>query len=144
MWCQICGFHCAGLQRYGWLRHDGRSFGVQEIIDGHLNISTTFVCPPLSPPSFHMLSSHLFRNIDQLTDARSKAAPSESQMRGGCRPMLDTFHGPLSSSWRRSLAPADPACTYDRARSWTKPEVPPAVQRASRPALVDTKAIFDW
>lgn len=32
-----------GLQRYGWHRHDGRSFGAQEIIDGQFNITTTFV-----------------------------------------------------------------------------------------------------
>lgn len=31
------------LSQYGWLRHDGLSYGHQEIIDGSLLISTTFV-----------------------------------------------------------------------------------------------------
>ena len=34
---------CAGLRRYGWLRHDGRTFGEQELLDGGLNITTSFV-----------------------------------------------------------------------------------------------------
>ena len=29
--------------RYGWSDHDGRSFGYQEILDDHANISTSFV-----------------------------------------------------------------------------------------------------
>eukprot|EP00250_Pteridium_aquilinum_P016497 c23131_g1_i1 orf=429-2942(-) len=31
------------MQRYGWLRHDGRSFGYQEIVDGSTLLKTTFV-----------------------------------------------------------------------------------------------------
>mmetsp|Transcript_7619 Transcript_7619/g.22485 ORF Transcript_7619/g.22485 Transcript_7619/m.22485 type:complete len:941 (+) Transcript_7619:605-3427(+) len=32
-----------GLRKYGWARHDGRTFGVQELLDGHLNITTSLV-----------------------------------------------------------------------------------------------------
>ncbi|XP_018495137.1 mannosyl-oligosaccharide glucosidase [Galendromus occidentalis] len=32
-----------GLQRYSWLKHDGVNFGEQTIIDGNLNITTSFV-----------------------------------------------------------------------------------------------------
>ncbi|NXG76109.1 MOGS glucosidase, partial [Baryphthengus martii] len=35
-----------GLSRYGWLMHDGESFGVQEIQDGALRLSTEFVKRP--------------------------------------------------------------------------------------------------
>ncbi|XP_071479946.1 mannosyl-oligosaccharide glucosidase-like [Diadema antillarum] len=31
-----------GLERYGWLEHDGVNFGIQEIIDGPLQIKTAF------------------------------------------------------------------------------------------------------
>ncbi|MCO5574989.1 hypothetical protein L7F22_028786 [Adiantum nelumboides] len=31
------------MKRYGWLRHDGRSFGYQEILDGNTLLKTTFV-----------------------------------------------------------------------------------------------------
>jgi len=31
------------LTRYGWIRHDGVSFGEQEIIDGELHMTTTFL-----------------------------------------------------------------------------------------------------
>lgn len=31
------------LDRYGWIEHDGRSFGVQEIFDKFLKLETTFV-----------------------------------------------------------------------------------------------------
>lgn len=36
-------FLCLGLRRYGWLRHDGRTFGEQELLDAHLNITTSMV-----------------------------------------------------------------------------------------------------
>lgn len=39
VWCS----HTAGLRRYGWLRHDGRTFGEQELLDGSLNITTSVV-----------------------------------------------------------------------------------------------------
>lgn len=35
-----------GLPRYGWLLHDGLSFGVQEIRDGGLSLQTEFVKRP--------------------------------------------------------------------------------------------------
>ncbi|NXJ87212.1 MOGS glucosidase, partial [Trogon melanurus] len=35
-----------GLSRYGWLMHDGRSFGTQEIRDGALTLTTEFVKRP--------------------------------------------------------------------------------------------------
>ncbi|VDP42768.1 unnamed protein product, partial [Soboliphyme baturini] len=38
-WCEDDN----NLQRYGWLEHDGESFGVQEIVDGGLKLKTTFV-----------------------------------------------------------------------------------------------------
>ena len=31
------------LDRFGWLKHDGVSFGVQELIDRGVNITTSFV-----------------------------------------------------------------------------------------------------
>ncbi|KAI5063243.1 hypothetical protein GOP47_0021790 [Adiantum capillus-veneris] len=31
------------MKRYGWLRHDGRSFGYQELLDGSMLLKTTFV-----------------------------------------------------------------------------------------------------
>jgi mannosyl-oligosaccharide glucosidase len=31
------------LERYGWLEHDARNFGVQELRDGPLAITTSFV-----------------------------------------------------------------------------------------------------
>ncbi|XP_014477267.1 PREDICTED: mannosyl-oligosaccharide glucosidase GCS1 [Dinoponera quadriceps] len=38
-WCE----QGDGLNRYAWLEHDGRTFGVQEIVDNHSTIRTTFV-----------------------------------------------------------------------------------------------------
>ncbi|NWH83150.1 MOGS glucosidase, partial [Piaya cayana] len=35
-----------GLSRYGWLQHDGESFGAQEIEDGKLRLKTEFVKRP--------------------------------------------------------------------------------------------------
>ncbi|NXY00513.1 MOGS glucosidase, partial [Centropus bengalensis] len=35
-----------GLSRYGWLQHDGESFGVQELQDGKLWLRTEFVKRP--------------------------------------------------------------------------------------------------
>lgn len=32
-----------GLDRYGWTKHDGRNFGVQEIVDNGVLLKTTFV-----------------------------------------------------------------------------------------------------
>lgn len=32
-----------GLGRYGWTRHDGRSFGEQELVDGRFVLNTTFL-----------------------------------------------------------------------------------------------------
>lgn len=32
-----------GLASYGWLRHDGRSFGRQQLVDKDYNISVTMV-----------------------------------------------------------------------------------------------------
>lgn len=37
-----------GLGSYGWLRHDGETFGVQEIIDYPYNITTSWVCVEIS------------------------------------------------------------------------------------------------
>ena len=34
--------HTTGLQQFGWQRHDGRSFGRQELRDGHMNLTTSF------------------------------------------------------------------------------------------------------
>jgi mannosyl-oligosaccharide glucosidase len=31
------------LEKYGWTKHDGRSFGLQEIHDGPVSIETSFV-----------------------------------------------------------------------------------------------------
>lgn len=41
-WCD----QSDGLQKYGWLAHDGINFGVQEIVDQHFNMSTWFVKRP--------------------------------------------------------------------------------------------------
>ncbi|KYN05737.1 PREDICTED: mannosyl-oligosaccharide glucosidase GCS1 [Cyphomyrmex costatus] len=38
-WCE----QSDELNRYAWLEHDGRTFGVQEIVDNHVLIRTTFV-----------------------------------------------------------------------------------------------------
>ena len=35
----------AGLVRYGWLRHDGTRFGRQELVDGGVQLTTSFVRP---------------------------------------------------------------------------------------------------
>ena len=34
----------AGLDRYGWLEHDGFYYGKQELLDHGYNITTTWVC----------------------------------------------------------------------------------------------------
>ena len=34
------------LERYGWLEHDGRNFGVQEIMDKFIKLNTSFVTKP--------------------------------------------------------------------------------------------------
>ena len=31
------------MERYGWLEHDGRNFGVQEILDKFIKLETSFV-----------------------------------------------------------------------------------------------------
>ena len=31
------------LSRYGWLKHDGRRYGVQELVDGDYAITVTMV-----------------------------------------------------------------------------------------------------
>ncbi|XP_043216591.1 mannosyl-oligosaccharide glucosidase-like isoform X1 [Amphibalanus amphitrite] len=41
-WCE----QGDGLDRYGWLQHDGRHFGVQELVDKHIRLETTFVKRP--------------------------------------------------------------------------------------------------
>ena len=46
--CPSTCHRCIGLRRYGWLRHDGRTFGEQELLDGPLNITTTLVQPLLT------------------------------------------------------------------------------------------------
>jgi len=33
----------AGLRRYGWVRHDGETFGRQEIVDGGITLTTSLV-----------------------------------------------------------------------------------------------------
>lgn len=38
-WCS----QSDGLSRYGWLEHDGKTFGMQEILDDDLLIKTSFV-----------------------------------------------------------------------------------------------------
>ncbi|GAB0092942.1 mannosyl-oligosaccharide glucosidase [Sergentomyia squamirostris] len=38
-WCELSD----KMDKYGWLQHDGRSFGVQEIHDGPLKVETSFV-----------------------------------------------------------------------------------------------------
>ncbi|XP_044262589.1 mannosyl-oligosaccharide glucosidase [Tribolium madens] len=38
-WCE----QNDGLEKYGWVKHDGSNFGVQEIIDGGYTIDTSFV-----------------------------------------------------------------------------------------------------
>ncbi|RLO08041.1 hypothetical protein DYB28_006264 [Aphanomyces astaci] len=42
------------LEQYGWLEHDGRTFGSQAIRDQHNNLllDTTFLKPPTSPTTF--------------------------------------------------------------------------------------------
>ncbi|RQM28853.1 hypothetical protein B5M09_003411, partial [Aphanomyces astaci] len=42
------------LEQYGWLEHDGRTFGSQTIRDQHNNLllDTTFLKPPTSPTTF--------------------------------------------------------------------------------------------
>ena len=34
------------LRRYGWLQHDGRTFGVQEIADRDISLETSFIKRP--------------------------------------------------------------------------------------------------
>ncbi len=36
----------AGLKQYGWLQHDGESFGVQQLHDEHYNITIGWVSEP--------------------------------------------------------------------------------------------------
>lgn len=31
------------MEKYGWLQHDGTSFGIQDIIDGPFVLTTSFV-----------------------------------------------------------------------------------------------------
>lgn len=38
-WCKMED----GLQKYGWLQHDGRNFGIQEIHDDNVLIETSFI-----------------------------------------------------------------------------------------------------
>lgn len=38
-WCE----QSDGLERYGWLKHDGSDFGIQEIIDDPFVFTTSFV-----------------------------------------------------------------------------------------------------
>lgn len=35
-----------GLSKYGWLKHDGVNFGIQEIQDTDFHLNTTFVKRP--------------------------------------------------------------------------------------------------
>ena len=35
----------AGLERYGWVRHDGETFGRQELVDGGVTLTTSLVRP---------------------------------------------------------------------------------------------------
>lgn len=41
-WCE----QGDNLEKYGWLQHDGRNFGIQEIIDGPFKLTTSFVKRP--------------------------------------------------------------------------------------------------
>lgn len=41
-WCE----QGDNLERYTWTKHDGRSFGIQEIDDGVVRITTSFVKRP--------------------------------------------------------------------------------------------------
>lgn len=34
---------CAGLKQYGWLQHDGESYGLQQLHDEEYNITTAWV-----------------------------------------------------------------------------------------------------
>ena len=45
VWARHVSFtlHYAGLDRYGWVRHDGASFGRQEIVDGGVTLTTSLV-----------------------------------------------------------------------------------------------------
>lgn len=38
-WCE----QSDGLEKYGWLQHDGSSFGIQEIQDGPFILTTSFI-----------------------------------------------------------------------------------------------------
>lgn len=38
-----------GLAKYGWLQHDGQGYGLQELWDGHYNITTAWVSSWLQP-----------------------------------------------------------------------------------------------
>lgn len=53
----------SGLRRYGWVRHDGRTFGVQELLDGHLNITTSMACFPPAPYIASSLENHHSRGL---------------------------------------------------------------------------------
>ena len=37
-----CVMH-PGLERYGWVRHDGETFGRQEVVDGGVTLTTSLV-----------------------------------------------------------------------------------------------------
>lgn len=39
LWCE----HNDDLKKYGWLQHDGKTFGYQEIIDKAFEFKTSFV-----------------------------------------------------------------------------------------------------
>uniref|UniRef100_A0A0C9R244 Mannosyl-oligosaccharide glucosidase n=1 Tax=Fopius arisanus TaxID=64838 RepID=A0A0C9R244_9HYME len=41
-WCE----QSDKLEKYGWLEHDGKTFGIQEIVDGDLIIKTSYVKKP--------------------------------------------------------------------------------------------------
>lgn len=41
-WCE----QGDNLGKYGWLQHDGRNFGLQEIVDGPFKLTTSFVKRP--------------------------------------------------------------------------------------------------
>ena len=34
------------MERYGWLEHDGRTFGFQEIADKYIRLHTSFLTVP--------------------------------------------------------------------------------------------------
>jgi hypothetical protein len=53
------GFRYAGLERYGWVRHDGASFGRQEIVDGSVTLTTSLVglCCSMTEQPSDILSS---------------------------------------------------------------------------------------